>query len=270
MTVRLIATDLDGTIVRSDGEISARTRDALAAAEDAGLVVVFVTGRPPRWMKTISDETGHRGLAVCANGAVVYDLHTEEVVHSFPMDVEVARRIALAIREIVPEVAFAVESGDRYGHEPHYISKFELPPDVVVAHLDELLDRPILKLLARHTTMPTDELLDAARDVVGELAMLTTATFSNSDSLLEISAPGVTKAFGLERLAARHGISAEEVVAFGDMPNDIPMLVWAGRAIAVANAHPRVMGVADEVTASNDDDGVALVIERLLGRRVAL
>ena len=268
MTVRLIATDLDGTIVRSDGEISSRTRDALAAAEDAGLVVVFVTGRPPRWMKTISDETGHRGLAVCANGAIVYDLHTEEVVQEFPMDVEVARGIADAIREVVPEVAFAVEAGDRFGHEPHYRSKYELPPDVVVAHLDELLDRPVLKLLARHTTMATGELLDATREVVGELAMLTTATFSETDSLLEISAPGVTKAFGLERLAAQHGITADEVVAFGDMPNDIPMLVWAGHAVAVANAHPDVMRVADEVTSSNDDDGVALVIERLLGRKL--
>jgi Cof subfamily protein (haloacid dehalogenase superfamily) len=269
VTVRLIATDLDGTIVRSDGQISTRTRDALAAAEDAGLVVVFVTGRPPRWMQTISDETGHRGLAVCANGAVVYDLHTEQVVQDFPMDVDIARGITKALRDVVPDIAFAVESGDRYGHEPHYRSKFELPPDVVVAHLDELLDRPILKLLARHTTMPTGELLDAAHEVVGELAMLTTATFSETDSLLEISAPGVTKAFGLERLAAQHGITADDVVAFGDMPNDLPMLVWAGHAVAVANAHPDVMAVADEVTASNDDDGVALVIERLLAHKVS-
>jgi hydroxymethylpyrimidine pyrophosphatase-like HAD family hydrolase len=126
----------------------------------------------------------------------------------------------------------------------------------------------VLKLLARHTTMPTGELLDATREVVGELAMLTTATFSETDSLLEISAPGVTKAFGLERLAATHGITADEVVAFGDMPNDVPMLVWAGHAVAVGNAHPDVIEVADEVTATNDEDGVALVIERLLGHKV--
>jgi Cof subfamily protein (haloacid dehalogenase superfamily) len=268
VTVRLIATDLDGTLVRSDGEISSRTRDALAAAEDAGLIVVFVTGRPPRWMQTISDETGHRGLAVCANGAVVYDLHTETVVQSFPMDIEVARGIAAVIRDVVPDVAFAVETGEHYGHEPHYRSKFELPPDVIVAHLDELIDRPVLKLLARHTTMSTADLLDATHEVVGELAMLTTATFSETDSLLEISAPGVTKAFGLERLAAQHGVDAAGVVAFGDMPNDIPMLVWAGHAVAVANAHPDVIDVADEVTSSNDEDGVALVIERVLRSNV--
>jgi Cof subfamily protein (haloacid dehalogenase superfamily) len=264
MTVRAIATDLDGTIVRSDGEISGRTRDALAAAEEAGLLVVFVTGRPPRWMKPVSEATGHHGLAVCAHGAIVYDLRTEQVVQEHPMDPEVARTLTEAIRKVVPDVAFAVEGAGRFGHEPSYRSRYEVPPDVVVAELHELLDRPVTKLLARHTTMPTAELLDAAQDVVGDLAQLTTATFSENDGLLELSAVGVTKAFGLERLLAEHDIGAADVVAFGDMPNDLPMLTWAGRAVAVANAHPDVLAVADEVTASNDDDGVALVVERVL------
>lgn len=268
MAARLIATDLDGTIVRSDGEISERTRRALESAEDAGLVVVFVTGRPPRWMKPVADATGHRGLAVCANGAVVYDLHAEEVVQEFPMDAEVARGIAEALRTVVPDVAFAVEACDteargRFGHEPHYRARYEVPPETVVAGLDVLLDRPVLKLLARHSSMSTTELLDAAHEVVGELAVLTTATFSETDGLLELSAAGVTKAFGLERLAAEHGMGPEDVVAFGDMPNDVPMLVWAGHAVAVANAHPDVIAVADEVTATNDEDGVAQVVERL-------
>jgi Cof subfamily protein (haloacid dehalogenase superfamily) len=267
VTVRLIATDLDGTIVRSDGDISDRTRRALAAAEDAGLLVVFVTGRPPRWMKPVSEATGHHGLAVCANGAVVYDLHTEQVVQEFPMDAEVARKLTEVIRHAVPDVAFAVEGGGRFGHEPHYRSKYETPPDVVVAELHELLDRPVTKLLARHTTMPTAQLLAAAQDVVGDLAVLTTATFSDTDGLLELSATGVTKAFGLERLAGERGIGPAEVVAFGDMPNDLPMLAWAGHAVAVGNAHPDVLAIADEVTATNDDDGVALVVERLLRGR---
>ena len=264
MNVRLIATDLDGTIVRSDGEISSRTRAALATAEDAGLLVVFVTGRPPRWMKPIAEAAGRHGIAICANGAIVYDLHTSTIVDEFPMDAEVARGLAQAIRDVIPDVAFAVEGGGRFGQEPQYRAKYETPPDALVAELDELLTGPVTKLLARHTTMHTDELHAAASAVVGELAVLTTATFSETDGLLELSAAGVTKAFGLERLASQHGITAEEVVAFGDMPNDLPMLAWAGHAVAVANAHPDVIAIADEVTASNDDDGVALVIERLL------
>jgi Cof subfamily protein (haloacid dehalogenase superfamily) len=261
---RLIATDLDGTIVRSDGEVSDRTRRALADAEAAGLVVVFVTGRPPRWMQPVAEQTGHRGLAVCANGAVLYDLHTEQIVEDFPMDAEVARKLAEGIRGVVPDVAFAIEGGGRFGHEPGYPARYELPEGTLVADLDELLDQPVLKLLARHSSMPSDELLEHAREVVGDLAALTHATFSETDGLVELSAVGVTKAFGLERLAASRGITAEEVVAFGDMPNDVPMLTWAGHAVAVANAHPDVLAVADEVTASNDDDGVAQVIERIL------
>lgn len=264
MSVRLIATDLDGTIVRSDGEISERTRRALAAAEDAGLLVVFVTGRPPRWMKPVSEATGHHGLAVCANGAVVYDLHAERIVQTFPMDVDIARKLVAVLREAVPEITFALERGETFAHEPAYRPRLEPPPDVLVDELDRLLDEPVVKLLARHEDLTTEQLHAAAHEVVGDLADLITVTFGGTDGLVEISAAGITKAFGLERLAAEHGIGPSEVLAFGDMPNDLPMLAWAGRAVAVANAHPEVIDIADELTASNDDDGVALVVERLL------
>jgi Cof subfamily protein (haloacid dehalogenase superfamily) len=265
VTVRLIATDLDGTIVRTDGTVSDRTRAALRAAEEAGLVVALVTGRPPRFMKDIVEATGHRGVAVCANGALVYDLHTEQVISERPMTVEVARKLTDALRAAMPEVTFAIERGTRgFGHEPTYRPRFEPPPGALVAELDALLTEPVIKVLARHEGMKPDDLHAAASAVIADLAELVTVTFGGTDGLLELSAAGVTKAYGLERLAAEHGIGADEVVAFGDMPNDLPMLVWAGRAVAVANAHPDVLAVADEVTASNDDDGVAIVIERLL------
>jgi Cof subfamily protein (haloacid dehalogenase superfamily) len=267
VTVRLIATDLDGTIVRSDGEISDRTRAALAAAEEAGLLVVFVTGRPPRWMKPVSDATGHRGLAICANGAIVYDLHTEQVVRDYPMDAEVARKLVAALRAVAPEVAFAIERRDSFSHEPAYLPRYEPPPEVLVDELDRLLEEPVVKLLARHEDMGTEELHRVAQEVVGDLADLVTVTFGGTDGLVELSAAGVTKAFGLEKLAEEHGITAGEVIAFGDMPNDLPMLTWAGRAVAVANAHPDVIAVADEVTLTNDEDGVAVVIEELLATR---
>jgi len=136
--------------------------------------------------------------------------------------------------------------------------------DVRVGPAEEILDRPAAKLLARHPRMACDELLALAVEVLdGQVAV----TSSSKEALLEISAPGVTKASALAALAARAGIPAAEVVAFGDMPNDLPMLAWAGRAVAVANAHPEVLAVADEVTASNDEDGVALVLERLAGSR---
>ena len=265
MTPGVVATDLDGTVVRSDGTISARTRDALGAAEQAGAMVVIVTGRPPRWLHGIAEATGHRGLAICANGAIVWDLHDERVVASYPIEIEVVRDIAEALRREIPDLGFAVESvGHGFGHEPDYRPRWSTDDQTVVAELEALLSRPVAKLLARHEGMTADELLARARRVVGE--EWGSLTHSSRDGLLEISAAGVTKASTLTAVCADHGRSAAEVVAFGDMPNDLPMLAWAGHSVAVANAHPDVLAAVDEVTASNDEDGVAQVLERLLQR----
>jgi Cof subfamily protein (haloacid dehalogenase superfamily) len=261
VTVRLIASDIDGTLLASDGTMSDRTVAALTAAEDAGILVVLCTGRPPRWMPPIAERTGHTGLAVCANGAVVYDLHTDRVIESFPFDVDIARRLATAIKAALPEAQLAVERVDGMWREPAYV------PIAKTGHteatFEELLVEPMVKIIAKHPGMNATELASAAHEAVAELAELAETTYGGT-SIIEISSVGITKAFGIERLAAERGIDAADVVAFGDMPNDIPMLRWAGRGIAVANAHPDVIAVADEVTASNDDDGVAVVIESLL------
>jgi len=265
VTIRLVATDLDGTIVRSDGTISARTADALHAAESRGLTVVLVTGRPPRWMGEVAAATGHTGLAICANGALLYDLHTETVVRQQLLDPDQLRLIATRLREDVPGLLFAVEYGMDFAHEPGYEHAWEIGvPEVRVGPPDAILDRPAAKLLARHPTLEPDELLARAVGLVGGYA---TVTHSSTRALLEISAYGVTKASALASLAESAGIAPAEVVAFGDMPNDLAMLAWAGHSVAVANAHPDVLAGADEVAASNDADGVARVIERLLAAR---
>jgi Cof subfamily protein (haloacid dehalogenase superfamily) len=257
----VVATDLDGTIVRSDGTISDRTRRALALAEDAGALVVFVTGRPPRWLAPIADATGHRGLAVCANGALVYDLHTEQVVKEHPLAPAQALELVNALRESLPGVTFAVERGTGFGHEPAYRPRWQVPQGTVVADVEALVSRPVAKLLARHEHLDADTLLARAREVVA--TSLATLTHSSREGLLEVSAAGISKASTLEALVAGHGYAAADVVAFGDMPNDLPLLAWAGRGIAVANAHPEVLAAVEEVTASNDEDGVAQVLEAL-------
>jgi Cof subfamily protein (haloacid dehalogenase superfamily) len=257
---KLVATDLDGTIVRSDGTISDRTRAALAAVEEAGALLVLVTGRPPRWMPPIVDATGHRGLAICANGALVYDLHSERVVRHSLMSAEDVAHVVEALQRDVPGISFAVERpGSGFAHEPAYRPRWDSNDPKVVQPLEELVAQGVAKLLARHDELGPDELLATAHRSVGDRGTL---THSSSDGLLEISATGVSKASGLAALAEENGISAGEVVAFGDMPNDLPMLSWAGLGVAVANAHPEVLAVADEVTASNDDDGVAQVLAR--------
>jgi Cof subfamily protein (haloacid dehalogenase superfamily) len=258
---RVVATDLDGTIVRSDGTISARTRTALTAAEAAGVMVIIVTGRPPRWLHGIAQDTGHHGLAICANGALVYDLHTEEVVESHPLEVADARRLVDELRAAIPGLAFGVESVDvGFAHEPAYQPRWTTDANTVVAEIETLLSTPVAKLLGRHEGMGSDELLARARAVVGE--QLATLTHSSRDGLLEISAAGISKASTLETVCAARGFIAADAIAFGDMPNDLPMLAGAGQSVAVANAHPEVLAAADEVTASNDEDGVAQVLER--------
>jgi len=265
VAARLLAIDLDGTIVRSDGTVSARTARALSAAEAAGLLVVLVTGRPPRWMGEVAAATGHTGVAVCANGALLYDLHTETIVAERLLEPDELRSIAGRLREQVPGLLFAVEYGMDFAHEDGYEHAWEIGvPEVRVGPPEAILDRPAAKLLALHPTLDPDELHAWA---VGILGMGATVTHSSTCALLEISARGVTKASALASLAESAGIGAAEVVAFGDMPNDLPMLAWAGRSVAVANAHPEVLASVDEVTASNDADGVAQVVERLLAVR---
>ena len=257
---RLVATDLDGTIVRSDGTISARTGAAIAAVEAAGVPFVMVTGRPTRWMRDIASATGHRGIAVCANGAVVYDLHAERVISSDLLSAPAAQQVVAALRRDLPGIAFAVERRDTgFAHEPAYRPRWDSSDPLTQAPVEDLVSGGVVKLLARHNELDADALLAAARTAVGDGATL---THSSSDGLLEISAAGVSKATALAALAASHGVGAIDVLAFGDMPNDLPMLTWAGRGVAVANAHREVLAAADEVTASNDDDGVAQVIER--------
>ncbi len=269
--VRLVATDIDGTLLDSTGHVSARNRAALEAAVEAGLLVAFVTGRPPRWLDDLVDETGHHGVAVGANGAVLYDMAREEVLLAHTLDRQLTLALALALRDEFPEVTFAIETARGFAAEPGYVHDWDINPKLDrrgvpippprIGDLAEIVDEPVVKLLAKDRAADPDTFLAAAGDLVGDRA---TPTHSSSFGLLELSAPGVTKATGLAQLAERHGVGSEEIVAIGDMPNDIPMLLWAGRSYAVANAHADVRAAADEVTLSNDEDAVAVVIETLL------
>jgi Cof subfamily protein (haloacid dehalogenase superfamily) len=262
---QLVACDLDGTVVRTDGTISPRTRKALARVEDSGAALVFVTGRPPRWLHPVAEETGHRGLAICANGALVYDLHEERVVESFLLDAATLRKAVDLLRRRIPDAAFAVEYGASFAHEPSYVLRWDVGrPDIEIVDVDRLMERPAAKLLLRHEGREADDLLAVARDVLVDLVEVTHSTPSGP-GLIEISALGVSKASTLARLCEERGVAPEAVLAFGDMPNDLPMLAWAGTAYAMANAHPEVLQAVDRHTASNDDDGVAVVLERVFG-----
>ncbi|GAA4795617.1 Cof-type HAD-IIB family hydrolase [Streptomyces ziwulingensis] len=270
---RLIATDLDGTLLRDDKSVSPRTVAALAAAEEAGIEVFFVTGRPARWMDVVSAHVHGHGLAICGNGAAVVDLHGGPGAHRFVKVRELPRGNALEtvrlLREAAPGTVYAVEQTYGFNQEPEYPKLHLEVPDVLLS-AEELLgpdgpapEQPVLKILAYHPDMDPDAFLTLARLAVGDRANVTR---SSPSALLEISGPEVSKASTLALCCAERGISHEEVVAFGDMPNDVEMLTWAGQSYAMGNAHPDVVAAASGRTVANNDDGVAVVIERMLAR----
>ncbi|WP_328299696.1 Cof-type HAD-IIB family hydrolase [Streptomyces sp. NBC_00435] len=276
---RLIATDLDGTLLRDDKSVSQRTVAALAAAEEAGIAVFFVTGRPARWMGVVSDHVQGHGLAICANGAAVVDLHAiepkptgREFVQVRPLPRITALKVVEALRAAAPGTSFAVELTTGINYEPAYPPFFQ-DPGANVATAEKLLHEatdddsaPVLKVLAHHAELAPDEFLALARSAAGAYASITR---SSPTSLLEISGPGVSKASTLALCCEERGISPAEVVAFGDMPNDVEMLGWAGTSYAMGNAHPDVIAAASGRTVANNEDGVALVIERILAERTA-
>ncbi|KOU94973.1 hydrolase [Streptomyces sp. XY593] len=272
-TPRLIATDLDGTLLRDDKSVSPRTVAALAAAEEAGIEVFFVTGRPARWMDVVADHVHGHGLAICANGAAVVDLHAgREFVQVRALPRNAALSVVEALRAAAPGTSFAVELTTGINYEPDYPPFFK-DPGAHLATAEELLHEatdesaaPVLKLLAHHTEITPDEFLALARSAAGAYASITR---SSPTSLLEISGHGVSKASTLALCCAERGITPDEVVAFGDMPNDVEMLSWAGTSYAMGNAHPDVITAASGRTVANNEDGVALVIERILAERLA-
>ncbi len=260
--VRLVATDLDGTLLHADGTVTARTRAALAAVEARGAAVVFVTGRPLRWMDALWEHVGDHGLAVCSNGGIVYDVPGQRVRTARTIPIGVALEVAARLREGIAGTAFAVERTNGFGKEPHFLERHPVPAGLAVGALEDLLDPRTVKLLARHEELGPEEFWDAAEKLVGDLV---TTTWSSAGALVEMSAAGVTKASTLALLCDELGVGADEVVAFGDMPNDLAMLEWAGTSYAMANAHPSVLALADHTAPAHDEDGVAVVLEELFG-----
>jgi len=263
VTPKLVATDLDGTLIRSDRSLSDYTVRVLDALP---VPIVLATGRPLRWLTQVYHGLAHKPIAVVANGAAVYDPESDEVLHSAPLSADELAHACRVLREAIPDASFAVEIDGSRGliHEPgHAVGMWELSvAGRREAELAELVAQPAAKLLIRAGNRDSDEF---AALVAATLEGAYEATHSSLGGLVEISAAGVTKASGLAWVAARLGVDAADAVAFGDMPNDVPMLAWAGWAVAMGNAHPAVKEVADEITVSNDEDGVAVWLERAFG-----
>ncbi len=264
----LVATDLDGTLLRDDLSVSQRTRTALDRVRASGVTVVPVTARQPMGLATTAAEAGFTGWALCANGALCLHLGSRELLFEEHLEVEVQRRLAASLRQKVPGLVFASvrQRGEVFLAEPGYaamatFSDHKRDPATMGAHpLTDVLAHPSVKLVARHAELDRDTLLD----MIGGLGMDGFQVTHSGAPFVEVLPRGVSKARGLARLCDHLGIEQAKVLAFGDAPNDAEMLAWAGHGVAVANAAPESLACADEVTAGNEADGVAVVLERLL------
>jgi Cof subfamily protein (haloacid dehalogenase superfamily) len=264
---RLVATDVDGTLLDPADRVTPRAAAVIDRLVAAGVEFVLVTGRPPRWIPPVLRELPIARLAICANGAVLYNAVDDRVLWSRTLPVGTLAELAEATADVLPGSGLAVErvgaSADdssvaQFVAEPAYVHAWP-NPDHSSVERPELLAQPAIKMLARAPDLSSDAMVAALAPAVGHLADL---TFSHPRGLVEMSPPGVTKATGLAEVARHLGVDAADVVAFGDMPNDLEMLVWAGHGVAMGNAHPALLDAADEVTASNADDGLAVVLER--------
>lgn len=267
---RLVASDLDGTLLDADGRVSPRTREVWTALAQRGIATLVVTARPPRWLDQLTELVGAGAeahtLAVCGNGAFVYDLATRAVVEAEGFTLGEALALVEHVQRTFPGAGVAVET-DRGmfraaaypdvhaglgGHDAGVTDceLHDVPEDTVIG-----------KILMRDERWQDDAFVADLTACLGERGVL---AYSGAAGLAEISAPGVTKAARLDTWCRERGIDPSDVWAFGDMPNDIPMLSWAGRGVAVANAHDEVLAIADDVCGPHDDDGVARYLARIL------
>jgi len=268
VNVRMIVTDLDGTLFQPDKTVTPRALRALSAAHDAGIVVMAATGR------SIVDVTRLlpgvlRELTVCSNGAVVYSAHTDSVLLSRPIEPLVIEAFIETMQPLAPQTSFAtlVNNGYDMLPGPGYLDLMvdgnhgRSKQSMTEVDLAELVRHPAVKLIARSAELGLAELFDRC----GQAAHVGVRPTMSGVPFVEISAAEVSKATTLDLLATDRGISRHEVVVLGDSLNDAEMIQWAGLGVAMANADPEVQALADEVAPANTDDGVAWVIERLLG-----
>lgn len=268
--VDLIATDIDGTMLRSDGSLSPRVKEALAAAVDAGVHVVPATGRPLMVARDVIEAVELEDYWVFANGAVTRHLGHDELVRGFFMDHEVTRDLLEHLRLKLPDAGFAIEFEDDVAFEPGFEQVVLLPPavdpvDDLLAALDESVAhwQRVQKILVYDLSRPVEDLFARVDQAVGDRA----APSYSGLRFIELAAGRVTKATALDLLCADLGIDPSRVASFGDNHNDLAMLAWAGRGFAMANATDDAKEVADEVIGLNDDDGLARKIEELLADR---
>ena len=261
---KLLALDVDGTLISHAGAYSKRTLDAINALKEAGVEIVYVTGRPPRWMNEVTNAFGAE-MALIANGALIYDMKSDIVIKSFNIDFHTQQRIFLEISKYHTDVAFAIEWNHSFAREKKYIARWDDGKDDIGSlNIESLTPLPVYKILIRSLKagVAPDNFLAEISKTIAEFANVTYCNLD--DPLLEISAKDVSKGSTLKHYALSKGITAEEVFAIGDNINDFSMLEWAGTSWIMEDGHPEGKNYATFVAPSFEKDGAALVMESIL------
>jgi len=270
LPIDLVASDLDGTFLGTGGAVSALNAHAVRRAAELGLRVVFATGRPYRWLQPLDAVREADPLVIASNGAVVLDLGTRRVLDTYPLPESATIGVAADLSAALPGLGFAVEyDAGGWGRTPAYPIRGDLVPQDVLAESVEALvsAQAPLKLLVHCPTLPTEELARRAAPIVaGRLSW--SFSIVQPDGILELCAPGVDKASTLRGLLTRFGIGAQRVAAFGDMPNDLPLLRLAGHPYVMADAHPSLLGEGFAVAGDHNRSGFGRTLLALLGEPV--
>jgi Cof subfamily protein (haloacid dehalogenase superfamily) len=260
--IRMVAIDLDGTLLDDSKKISDQTVQALACLPMQDIRVVIASARPPRSVRHVYHSLRLDTLQINYNGALIWDEPKRSVVFHRPMTGELVRRMIDESRARFDEVLVTCEVLDRW-----YTDRFEQPyttetgrlfrPDVI-AELDDFCDQDITKLLLLGPPEMMDDLQPIVSGQYGEDVTVVRA----DPELIQIMDKRVSKATAVDMVAKQYGIPMKQVMAIGDAPNDVGMLQMAGIAVAMDNAHARVKQVADWVAPSNNDHGVHAALKR--------
>ncbi len=243
--------------------ISERTATLLQRLRTAGVAILLVSARPPRVLRQIASTFHLSGLAICCNGAVIYDMDHDSFLQEHVLSPQQVGHLVTLLSDALPGLSFAAESGKSVACEAAFFpfcTQNDSPPPRIT-DISAICQAPQVKILVHHATLPIEELYECVAPLLD--SGIYSVTYSGS-AFLEIMRGGVHKGEVLAAFCAQLEIAAHSVAAFGDMPNDLPMLQWAGLGVAVANAHPLVLQAADVITLSNDEDGVAHLLERLM------
>lgn len=255
---KLLALDVDGTLVNDANEMSPGVRDTVRAAADAGLHVVISTGRSlPGVLDAARKLDIGDALAVASNGAVVFGYDPIDIIDTVTFDACEAVKLLL---EHVPDAAVAVEEiGVGYRINKPF-PEGEINGEMTVQSVDELVADPVTRVIIRSPENSAEEFAEMAHSI----GLAGTNYFVGYTAWLDLAPEGVSKASGLQVVTGRLGLTAADVLAIGDGDNDVQMLQWAGRGVAMGQAPVAVQDVADDVGETVENDGVAREIARYL------